>query len=47
MLAVTAMLELLTIVLATSNHGKLLELRALLADLPIQFLSARDVLGER
>jgi XTP/dITP diphosphohydrolase len=38
--------ELLTIVLATSNHGKLVELRALLADLPIQFLSAADVLGE-
>ena len=38
--------ELLTIVLATSNHGKIVELRALLADLPIQFLSAADVLGE-
>ena len=46
MLAVTPMSELLTIVLATSNHGKLQELRALLADLPIQFLSAKDVLGE-
>src|SRR4051812_7519390 len=42
----TPMSELLTIVLATSNHGKLLELRALLADLPIQFLSAKDALGE-
>jgi XTP/dITP diphosphohydrolase len=41
------MSELLTIVLATSNHGKLLELRALLADLPIQFLSTADVLGEK
>jgi XTP/dITP diphosphohydrolase len=41
-----AMSELLTIVLATSNHGKIQELRALLADLPIQWLSARDVLGE-
>ena len=39
--------ELLTIVLATSNHGKLLELRALLADLPVQFLSAAEVLGEQ
>ena len=39
--------ELLTIVLATSNHGKLVELRALLADLPIQFLAAADVLGEK
>jgi XTP/dITP diphosphohydrolase len=41
------MSELLTIVLATSNHGKLLELRALLADLPIQFLATADVLGEK
>ncbi|HEX3772989.1 MAG TPA: RdgB/HAM1 family non-canonical purine NTP pyrophosphatase [Polyangiaceae bacterium] len=41
------MAELLTIVLATSNSGKLAELRALLADLPIQFLSAQDVLGEK
>jgi XTP/dITP diphosphohydrolase len=40
------MSELLTVVLATSNHGKLLELRALLADLPIQLVSAKDVLGE-
>ena len=39
--------ELLTIVLATSNHGKIQELRALLADLPIQFLSAAEVLGEQ
>ena len=38
--------ELLTVVLATSNHGKLLELRALLADLPIQLLSAAELLGE-
>jgi len=42
-----AMAELLTIVLATSNSGKLAELRALLADLPIQFLSVADVLGEK
>jgi XTP/dITP diphosphohydrolase len=41
------MLELLTIVLATSNHGKIQELRALLADLPVQFLSAAEVLGEQ
>jgi XTP/dITP diphosphohydrolase len=40
------MSELLTIVLATSNHGKLQELRALLSDLPIQLLSAADALGE-
>jgi XTP/dITP diphosphohydrolase len=39
--------ELLTIVLATSNHGKIQELRALLADLPVQFLSASEVLGEQ
>jgi XTP/dITP diphosphohydrolase len=37
--------ELLTIVLATSNHGKLLELRALLADLPVQLRSAAELLG--
>jgi XTP/dITP diphosphohydrolase len=42
-----AMHELLTIVLATSNHGKISELRALLADLPIQFVSAADLLGEQ
>ena len=39
------MQELLTIVLATSNHGKLAELRALLADLPVQLRSAAEVLG--
>src|SRR3982750_313093 len=38
--------ESLTIVLATSNHGKLAELRALLADLPVQLRSAAEVLGE-
>ncbi len=47
MLPGTPMPELLTIVLATSNHGKIQELRALLADLPIQFLSAAEVLGEQ
>ncbi|HYQ43700.1 MAG TPA: RdgB/HAM1 family non-canonical purine NTP pyrophosphatase [Polyangiaceae bacterium] len=41
------MQELLTIVLATSNHGKLAELRALLADLPVQLRSAAEVLGEQ
>ena len=40
------MRELLTIVLATTNHGKILELRALLGDLPIQFLSVTEALGE-
>lgn len=39
--------ELLTIVLATSSHGKIQELRALLADLPVQLLSAAEVLGEQ
>lgn len=37
--------EVLTVVLATSNVGKLHELRALLGDLPIQFLTATEVLG--
>jgi XTP/dITP diphosphohydrolase len=46
MLVGTLMHELLTIVLATTNHGKILELRALLGDLPIQFLSMTEVLGE-
>jgi len=41
------MQELLTIVLATSNHGKLVELRALLADLPVQLRSAAELLGEQ
>ncbi len=40
------MSELLTIVLATSNHGKIMELRALLGDLPIQFATVTEVLGE-
>ena len=39
--------ELLTIVLATSNPGKILELRALLADLPIQLVPVAEVLGEQ
>jgi XTP/dITP diphosphohydrolase len=40
------MQELLTICLATSNRGKIQELRALLADLPVQFMSAAEVLAE-
>jgi XTP/dITP diphosphohydrolase len=35
----------LTLVLASSNEGKLTELRALLADLPIQVLGVSEVLG--
>jgi XTP/dITP diphosphohydrolase len=41
------MVEVLTIVLGTSNHGKLAELRALLSDLPVQLRSAAEVLGEQ
>jgi len=40
------MAGLLSIVIATTNEGKLHELRALLADLPVQLLSVRDVLGD-
>jgi XTP/dITP diphosphohydrolase len=39
------MAEVLTVVLASSNPGKLAELRALLEGLPIQILSAKDALG--
>jgi XTP/dITP diphosphohydrolase len=39
--------EILSLVIATSNEGKLLELRALLGDVPVQLLSASSVLGER
>jgi XTP/dITP diphosphohydrolase len=39
-------MHLLTLVLGSSNEGKLRELRALLADLPVQVMSAREVLGE-
>jgi XTP/dITP diphosphohydrolase len=46
MVASTPMHELLTIVLATTNHGKLVELRALLGDLPVQLLSVTEALGE-
>jgi XTP/dITP diphosphohydrolase len=35
----------LTLVLASSNQGKLTELRALLADLPVQVLGVSEVLG--
>jgi XTP/dITP diphosphohydrolase len=41
------MVEVLTLVIATSNEGKLNELRALFADLPVQLLSLPNVLGER
>jgi XTP/dITP diphosphohydrolase len=40
------MTELVTIVLASTNPGKVAELRALFADLPVQLLSVADVLGE-
>jgi XTP/dITP diphosphohydrolase len=38
--------ELLSIVVATSNEGKLNELRRLLGQVPVQLLSAGSVLGE-
>jgi XTP/dITP diphosphohydrolase len=41
------MAEILTLVIATSNEGKLLELRALFGDLPVQLLSLATVLGEK
>jgi XTP/dITP diphosphohydrolase len=41
------MARLLSIVIATTNEGKLSELRALLADLPAQLLSVADVLGAK
>jgi XTP/dITP diphosphohydrolase len=37
---------LLSIVLATSNEGKVAELRALLEDLPVQLVTPVEVLGE-
>lgn len=40
------MAEMLTIVLASHNPGKLAELRALLANIPVQLVSVRDVLAE-
>jgi XTP/dITP diphosphohydrolase len=41
------MAEILTLVIATSNEGKILELRALFGDLPVQLLSLATVLGEK
>jgi len=41
------MAEILSIVLATSNEGKLHELKALLGDLPVQLLSMASVLGDK
>ena len=40
------MTRLLTVVLATSNEGKLAELRSLLFDLPVELVSLRDVVGD-
>src|ERR1041384_1597853 len=40
------MAEVLTVVLASNNQGKLNELRTLLARIPVQLLSVSDVLGE-
>ncbi len=41
------MAALLSLVIATTNEGKLNELRSLLSDLPIQLLTVTEVLGER
>jgi XTP/dITP diphosphohydrolase len=41
------MAELLTVVLATGNEGKLAELRALMADLPVQLVSLKELAGDR
>jgi XTP/dITP diphosphohydrolase len=41
------MAGLLSIVIATTNEGKLNELRALLGDLPLELLSVTDVLGDK
>jgi XTP/dITP diphosphohydrolase len=41
------MAEILTLVIATSNEGKLNELRSLFGDLPVQLLSLPNVLGDR
>jgi XTP/dITP diphosphohydrolase len=41
------MAEILTLVIATSNEGKLNELRSLFRDLPVQLLSLPSVLGDR
>lgn len=39
-------MSILSLVLASSNEGKLAELRALLAELPVQVLSTAEALGE-
>jgi XTP/dITP diphosphohydrolase len=41
------MASLFSIVIATTNEGKLSELRALLGDLPLVLLSVADVLGDK
>lgn len=41
------MSEILSIVIASSNEGKLAELRALFGDLPMQWLAASSVLGSK
>ena len=41
------MSPLLTVVLATTNDGKIAELLAVLGDLPVEFRSVKDVLGDR
>lgn len=41
------MAEILTLVIATSNEGKLNELRALFHDLPVQLLALSSVLGHK
>jgi XTP/dITP diphosphohydrolase len=41
------MAELFTLVVATSNEGKLNELRTLLGDVPVRLLAASSVLGDR
>ncbi len=41
------MRHLLSIVLATANEGKLTELRALLAETPVQWANLRDVMGDK
>ena len=41
------MAEILTLVIATSNEGKLNELRSLFRDLPVQLLSLPNVLGAK
>jgi len=39
--------RLLSVVLATSNEGKLIELRALFGDLPLELLGLNAVTGEK